>query len=181
MLIWVCILVSITKGKTLFTRMKLARVDLATREHSPLNSDHSRVLSTRQDSLTSNKHTTGFTREYLPLVSYYSRVKCARQKLPVSIFNPSVITREQCSFMSQAYNMRVKCKIPQGTNRYSCFFVNLEMSCTVFITLIVSCTNTTFLPWLLEFHVCHQQKWGSAIFLTNFKQIALISHEILLL
>ena len=43
--------------------MKLARADLATREHSPLDSDHSLVLSTPQDSLASIYHLLVITRE----------------------------------------------------------------------------------------------------------------------
>ena len=43
----------------------------------------------------------------------------------------SVITREQYSFVSHEPNMRVKRKIPRGTNHYSCFFVNLDVSCSV--------------------------------------------------
>ena len=45
----------------------------------------------------------------------------------------SVITREQYSFVSYEPNKRVKRKIPQGTNHYSRFFVNLDVSCTVAI------------------------------------------------
>ena len=51
------------KRQDIITRMKLAQADLATHEHSPLNSDHSRVLSILQDSLASIYHSLAITRE----------------------------------------------------------------------------------------------------------------------
>ena len=59
----------------------------------------------------------------------------------MSIFNPSVITREQNSFVSHEPNTRVKCKVPQGTNHYSRFFVNLDVNCTV-CTYVYICIHT---------------------------------------
>ena len=55
---------------------------------------HSRVLHPWQDSLVSITCMTGFTSEYSVITREY---KSARQELLKSIFNSSVIAREQCT------------------------------------------------------------------------------------
>ena len=46
-------------------------------------------------------------------------------------FQPVSYHSRAVFFVSHEPNMRVKRKIPQGMNRYLCFFVNLDVSCTV--------------------------------------------------
>ena len=58
----------------------------------------------------------------------------------------SVITLEQYSFVSHKPNTRVKRKIPQDTNHYSCFFVNLDVSCAVAKDCQVSAPTATYQP-----------------------------------
>ena len=85
---------------------------------------------------------TGFTHADLRLVSDYSRAfftreyKSAQQKLLMSILNLSTIAREQCtSHVARAQHVSYL----QIFLRYEAlltFFVNLDMSCTVFYNTI---------------------------------------------
>ena len=92
-----------------------------THVHLPLVSNYSWVLCIWQDSLTSITHMTGFTREYKVHDRSYSRVLSTYQQSLAS----SVL------LVSHEPNTQVIFKFSRSTNRYSRFFVNLDMSCTV--------------------------------------------------
>ena len=99
-----------------------------THVHLPLVSDYSQVLRARQDSLESISCATEFTCKY----------KSAQHKLLVSIFNSSAIasnhSRAVCLLASHEPSTRVIFKISRGTKHYSRFFVNLDVSCTIYAT-----------------------------------------------
>ena len=79
----------------------------------------------------------------------------------------SVITREQYSFVSHEPNTRVKRKIPRGTNRYSRFFVNLDVSCTVtYVT--VSCFSNMIYHETIKVSSTTTAAFLSKIFCANY-------------
>ena len=96
--------------------------------HLPLVSDYSGVLHALQDSLTSITRMTGFTHEYSVITREY---KTARQELPVSMFNLSAITHEQCASHVARAQHTSYLKNFSRHDALLMFFVNLGMSCTV--------------------------------------------------
>ena len=92
-----------------------------TQEYLSLISDYSQVLSARKDSLMSIYHSQVITREY----------KTTQQELLSSIFNSSIIAREQCIPHVAQTQHTSYLQNSQGMMCYTRLFVNLDVSCTI--------------------------------------------------
>ena len=102
------------------------------------------------------KHTTGFTHEYLPLVSYYSEIQKVQNRSYSWVFsNHQQSLASSVLLMSHKPKTRVIFKFSWGTKCYSCFFVNLDVSCTVCLqTNMYICLspNTLLMNVIASYH-----------------------------
>ena len=96
---------------------------------------YSRAFTTCQWLLASTKRTTGFTRKYLPQLLLMS-TKMHDRSYTWVFSTRQLSLASSVLLMLHEPNTWVIFKISWGTKHYSCFFVNLDVSCTVACPLI---------------------------------------------
>ena len=110
-----------------------------THVHLPLVNDYLWVVIT---------HTTGFTSEYSVLLTS-TKVHDRSYSLVLPTHQQSLMS--SVLLMSHEPNTQVIFKFSQGMKYYSCFFVNLDVNCTVGECWYLNLDNT-----ICQFHPCVQ-------------------------